>query len=176
MNNLIEDVLEFSKISTVEMRQEQVDLDKILQSVLYNIDGFLQDKNGKVEYGEMPIITGNSGYLHQLFQNLIVNGVKYNEKTQPKVYIDCQLKDATYQFMIKDNGIGIDEEYRELIFEMFKRLHTSDKYEGTGIGLALCKKIVEQHGGRIWVGSSDENGSRFYCTLPSYIAETTTIK
>ncbi len=172
MNNLIEDVLEFSKINTMEMRQEEVDLDKTLQSVLYNIGGFLEEKGGTVKHGELPVIKGNPGYLHQLFQNLIVNGIKYNENTQPKVYIDCQRKESAYQFIIKDNGIGIEEEYRELIFEMFKRLHTSDKYEGTGIGLALCKKIVEQHGGRIWVESSGENGSCFCFTL-NHIAETT---
>lgn len=172
MNNLIEDVLEFSKINTMEMRQEEVDLDKTLQSVLYNIGGFLEEKGGTVKHGELPVIKGNPGYLHQLFQNLIVNGIKYNENAQPKVYIDCQRKESAYQFIIKDNGIGIEEEYRELIFEMFKRLHTSDKYEGTGIGLALCKKIVEQHGGRIWVESSGENGSCFCFTL-NHIAETT---
>lgn len=172
MNNLIEDVLEFSKINTAEMRQKEVDLDKTLQSVLYNIGDFLEEKNGKVKYGDLPTIKGNPGYLHQLFQNLIVNGIKYNKDAEPEVCIGCQLKKTHYQFRVKDNGIGIDEEYREMIFEMFKRLHTSDKYEGTGIGLALCKKIVEQHGGRIWVESSSENGSCFCFTL-SHIAEAT---
>lgn len=166
MNNLIEDVLEFSKVSTAEMKREKVDLNQTIRSVLYNIDDFLKENNGYVETHHLPSVEGNGGYLHQLFQNLIVNGVKYNEKDRPKVVISCQTEGKQYRFCVQDDGIGIDLAYQETVFEMFKRLHTSAEYEGTGIGLALCKKIVEQHGGEIWLEASSPEGTIFCFTLP----------
>lgn len=166
MNNLIEDVLEFSKVSTAEMKKETVELNQTIRSVLYNIDDFLRENNGYVETYKLPEVQGNGGYLHQLFQNLIVNGVKYNEAEQPKVVISCQTQGKNYRFCIEDNGIGIDLAYQDTVFEMFKRLHTAAEYEGTGIGLALCKKIVEQHGGEIWLEDSNPGGTIFCFTLP----------
>lgn len=166
MNNLIEDVLEFSKVSTAEMKKEIIDLNETIRSVLYNIDDFLRANNGSVETYQLPSVEGNGGYLHQLFQNLIVNGVKYNEQERPKVLISCQLHEKNYRFCVQDNGIGIDLAYQDTVFEMFKRLHTSAEYEGTGIGLALCKKIVEQHGGEIWLEDSTSEGTTFCFTLP----------
>ncbi len=166
MNNLIEDVLEFSKVSTAEMKKEAVDLNQTIRSVLYNIDDFLRANNGYVETHKLPAVMGNGGYLHQLFQNLIVNGVKYNETKKPRVIISCQMQGKNYRFCVEDNGIGIDLAYQDTVFEMFKRLHTSAEYEGTGIGLALCKKIVEQHGGEIWLEDSSPQGTIFCFTLP----------
>ena len=176
MNNLIEDVLEFSKVSTAEMKKETIDLNQTIRSVLYNIDDYLKGNNGYVETHQLPLIEGNGGYLHQLFQNLIVNGVKYNEQDRPKVVISCQTEAKQYRFCVQDNGIGIDLAYQDTVFEMFKRLHTSAEYEGTGIGLALCKKIVEQHGGEIWLESSSPEGTIFCFTLPrAKITQPTTL-
>ena len=166
MNNLIEDVLEFSKVSTVEMKKEIIDLNQTIRSVLYNINDFLKENNGYVETHRLPAVHGNGGYLHQLFQNLIVNGVKYNENERPKVVISCQEQEGNYRFCIEDNGIGIDLAYQDTVFEMFKRLHTAAEYEGTGIGLALCKKIVEEHNGAIWLENSTSAGTIFCFTLP----------
>lgn len=166
MNNLIEDVLEVSKVSTAEMKKEVVDLNQTIRSVLYNIDDFLKENNGYIETHPLPAVKGNGGYLHQLFQNLIVNGVKYNQADRPKVVIYCQEQGDNYRFCIEDNGIGIDLSYQDAVFEMFKRLHTAAEYEGTGIGLALCKKIVEQHGGQIWLERSSSAGTLFCFTLP----------
>lgn len=169
MNNLIEDVLGFSKINTIEMKKETLDLNLTLRSVLYNIDDYLKEKGSNIVFSDLPIVEGNAGYLHQLFQNLIVNGIKYNEREKPQVDITFEEKDTLFLFSIKDNGIGIDLAYKEQIFEMFKRLHSTQKYEGTGIGLALCQKIIEQHGGEIWLEQSNENGSTFCFSLPKAI-------
>jgi len=166
MNNLIEDVLEFSKVSTSEMKKEEVDLNQTIRSVLYNIDDFLRENNGIINAENLPLVSGNGGYLHQLFQNLIVNGIKYNENEKPSVYISCQIQENIFRFCVEDNGIGIEDAYQDTVFEMFKRLHTSAEYEGTGIGLALCKKIVEQHGGEIWLENSLPSGTTFCFTLP----------
>lgn len=167
MNNLIEDVLEVSKVSTAEMKKEVVDLNQTIRSVLYNIDDFMKEKNGYIETHSLPAVKGNGGYLHQLFQNLIVNGVKYNQAERPKVVIYCQEQGDNFRFCIEDNGIGIDLNYQDAVFEMFKRLHTAAEYEGTGIGLALCKKIVERHGGKIWLERSSPAGTMFCFTLPT---------
>jgi light-regulated signal transduction histidine kinase (bacteriophytochrome) len=112
-----------------------------------------------------------STQIGQVFQNLILNGIKYHGEEAPKIYISAMKQGMEWIFSVKDNGIGIDPQYSNRIFEIFKRLNSRDKYPGTGIGLAICKKIVERHGGRIWVESELGKGSTFYFTLPVYSAQ-----
>jgi light-regulated signal transduction histidine kinase (bacteriophytochrome) len=108
----------------------------------------------------------DSTQLVQVFQNLIINGIKFHSEKSPEVHISAENKAKEWVFSVRDNGIGIDPQYSEKIFEVFKRLHKKEEYPGTGIGLAVCKKIVERHGGRIWVESELGKGSTFYFTLP----------
>ena len=114
----------------------------------------------------MPVIKGNKTQLTQLFQNLIGNAFKYRSKESPVVNISCDEVDIFYKFAITDNGIGIDPKFYNKIFIIFQRLHTREQYSGTGIGLAICKKIIDKHGGKIWVSSVPGQGSTFYFTLP----------
>ena len=113
----------------------------------------------------------DSTQLAQVFQNLIINGIKFQSEEAPLIYISAEKKAKEWVFSVQDNGIGIDPQYSERIFEVFKRLHTKEDYPGTGIGLAVCKKIVERHGGRIWVESELGKGSTFYFTLPINLEE-----
>jgi light-regulated signal transduction histidine kinase (bacteriophytochrome) len=108
----------------------------------------------------------DSTQLAQVFQNLIINGIKFHSEEAPQICISAEKKASEWVFSVQDNGIGIDPQYSEKIFEVFKRLHNKETYPGTGIGLAVCKKIVERHGGRIWVESELGKGSTFYFTLP----------
>jgi len=113
----------------------------------------------------------DSTQIGQVFQNLRINGIKYHDEKAPKIHICAVKQGMKWIFSVKDNGIGIDPQYSERIFEIFKRLHTEEQYPGTGIGLSICKKIVERHGGRIWVESELGKGSTFYFTLPANSAE-----
>ncbi len=108
----------------------------------------------------------DSTQLVQVFQNLIFNGIKFHNEEAPKIHIAAKKKASEWVFSVQDNGIGIDPQYSEKIFEIFKRLHTKEKYPGTGIGLSICKRIIERHGGRIWLESELGKGSTFYFTLP----------
>ena len=119
-----------------------------------------------MSYGNLPDVMADSTQLVQVFQNLIINGIKFHSEEPPKIHISVEKKAKEWVFSVQDNGIGIDPQYSEKIFEVFKRLHKKEEYPWTGIRLAVCKKIVVRHGGRIWVESELGKGSTFYFTLP----------
>ena len=119
-----------------------------------------------MSHDSLPEVMGDNTQLAQIFQNLIINGIKFHCEEAPKIYISAEKKEKEWVFSVQDNGIGINPQYSEKIFEVFKRLHGKEEYPGTGIGLAVCKKIVERHGGHIWVESELGKGSTFYFTLP----------
>tara|TARA_R110000765_G_scaffold62156_1_gene120646 strand:+ start:9368 stop:11650 length:2283 start_codon:yes stop_codon:yes gene_type:complete len=165
MRDLIHGLLEYSilgKGRTVE----KVDCNEILKFVLEDFHGVIAAKQGRIESGPLPTLNAYPIELKQLFENLISNALKYNrEGVPPIINISSQKQDGTWVFKFKDNGIGINEKFYEKIFVIFKRLHNKQDYDGTGIGLALCRKIVELHNGKIWVESIPHKGSEFYFTI-----------
>lgn len=166
MQILIRDLLEFSRISTKKDAKEKVDLNALLGDVLSDLKITLKKARARVTVDGMPIVEADPSQIRQLFQNLISNAIKFRKKTSPEISISAERKGREWEFSVCDNGIGIDPDQLERIFVIFQRLHTSDEYPGTGIGLAVCKKIVERHGGRIWVESVPGDGSVFHFTLP----------
>jgi signal transduction histidine kinase len=171
-SRLIEDLLNYSKIDKNLDEPETIDLNKSLNLMKMNLLSVSPDKNIHFEIQNMPILRGHRTLLTQLFQNLINNGLKYNKNEQPMVTIGCEMnKRGVQQFYIKDNGIGIAPEHQERIFSMFHRLHNQTEYEGTGIGLAFCKRIVQIYGGTIWVESEEGKGSTFHFSLPNAFCE-----
>jgi light-regulated signal transduction histidine kinase (bacteriophytochrome) len=137
-----------------------------LNQVLSNLEIFIQENKATVSHGYLPEVKADYTQLIQLFQNLIINGIKFHSEEAPKIYISAGKKESEWVFSVSDNGIGIDPQYSKKIFEVFRRLHKKEEYPGTGIGLAVCKKIIERHGGHIWVESELGKGSTFYFTLP----------
>lgn len=127
----------------------------------------IEETRAVIEIGELPKVWGQEFRLNQLFQNLVSNAIKFRGEREPRVEVKATVENGHHVFCVADNGIGISPSYHDQIFVMFKRLHSRDKYEGTGVGLALCKKIVEGYGGKIWVESRPGEGSRFYFTLPN---------
>ncbi len=168
MQTLIGELLTLSRINTAEVVFEPCNLNRIVRDVLDNLDLNLQEKNAEVSCAELPCLAADPGQIQSLFQNLISNGVKYNRNPQPVIEIGCRENGHAFLFFIKDNGIGIASQHHQNIFRVFERLHTEKDYPGTGLGLALCKKIVERHGGSIWVESRPDEGSTFNFTLPQY--------
>lgn len=167
MQELIDALLTFSKVNSQARKIQSVDPNKLLLTIQAELGAVLQEQNAVVELSDFPeAIHADRIKLKQLLQNLISNGIKFSKKgISPVVKISCQDKEDCWQIEVKDNGIGISEKFREKIFLLFKRLHSSNEYKGTGIGLALCKKIVEQHGGEIWVESEEGKGSSFIFTI-----------
>jgi len=166
MKVLIESLLDFSKIGN-KKELELVDFDKMLLNVLADLEIAISESGADIEYGSLPVIHGYSTELKQLFQNLITNAIKFRKKeTSPKIKISAYENDGCWEFAFKDNGIGIEEKHNEKIFVIFQRLHMRTEYEGSGIGLSHCKKIVELHKGKIWVESRPGEGSTFYFTIP----------
>jgi len=167
MNLLIEEILNFSKIDNAELSQEAVDLDTIMEDFKRSNSGMLNEKNAIIKYANLPIVQGNKLYLSLLFQNLIENGLKYNDSQKPEVNISSKVVGDQYEIKVADNGIGISEEFRASVFEPFKRLHSNKTYEGTGLGLSICNKIVENHNGDIRIEQTQkEQGSIFTINLP----------
>lgn len=167
MNQLIEDLLMYARINSDEHSTQPVPLATLLNEVLESIHNFIQEKKATVKIGHLPaVIHGNRTKFKQLLQNLITNAIKFHKPgTEPQVELDAEEMKDHWKFMIKDNGLGIREGAQENIFMLFKKIHSSPEHQGTGIGLALCKRIVEQHGGTMWVASSLGVGSTFYFTI-----------
>ena len=165
MQSLIRDLLQFSRVGRKDQAFDSVSCESLLQTSLLNLAATVRENNAVVTHDSLPIVLGDEMQLSQLFQNLIANAIKYRGEVAPRVHIGCRRGSGEWLFTVKDNGIGIDPEYFDRIFVLFQRLHGKDAYEGTGIGLALCKKIVERHGGKIWVESAVGEGSTFYFTL-----------
>jgi light-regulated signal transduction histidine kinase (bacteriophytochrome) len=169
MQNLINDLLEFSRVATRAKEPEPTDSEFVLSQTLSNLELYIKQNKATVTHDPLPEVMADNTQLAQVFQNLIANGIKFRGEEAPKIHISAEKKEKEWLFSVKDNGIGIDPQYSEKIFEVFKRLHKKEEYPGTGIGLAICKKIVERHGGRIWVESELGKGSNFYFTLPSIL-------
>jgi PAS domain S-box-containing protein len=166
MQNLINDLLEFSRVTTRAEEPEPTDSELVLNQALSNLELYIKENKATVSHDSLPEVMADNTQLAQVFQNLIINGIKFHSEEAPKIHISAEEKAGEWVFSVKDNGIGIDPQYSMKIFEVFKRLHNKEEYPGTGIGLAVCKKIVERHGGRIWVESELGKGSTFYFTLP----------
>jgi len=166
MKELIEDLIAYSRIGQLSMEKENVDLNKILDLVKLELDIELKGKNGVIINKELPVIQSHRILIRQLLGNLISNGLKFNKNSKPTVWMDYIETPTEYTFIIKDNGIGIDQKYHDKIFKIFEQLHRPEEYTGTGVGLTLCQRIVESFGGRIWVESILNEGSTFYFTVP----------
>ncbi len=166
MRQIIMDLLEFSQLDRILESKDWVSSKEIVSTAMLFQKKNIESKDAQIHLDSLPEIYGHRNSLIQLFQNLISNSLKYQEPTQlPEIWIGGKELDNEWEFFVKDNGIGIENEYLEKIFIMFQRLHTQETYSGTGIGLAICKKIVEIHQGEIWVTSQPGNGSTFYFTL-----------
>jgi PAS domain S-box-containing protein len=166
MQNLINDLLEFSRVTTQAREFEPTDCEFILNQVLSNLEVSIKENDAVISHDHLPTVIADSTQLVQVFQNLIINAIKFRSEKAPKIYISAKKEDDQWIFSVADNGIGIDSKHSERIFEVFKRLHKRREYPGTGIGLSICKKIIERHGGHIWVKSESDKGSVFYFTLP----------
>jgi PAS domain S-box-containing protein len=165
MQNLINDLLSYSRIETRGGDFESVDCQVVLDDVLHTLQIKVEENDAVITHGPLPTVQADKVQLFQLFQNLISNAIKFRSDKPPRIHIAAESQNGRWLFSVKDNGIGIDPKYLERIFVIFQRLHSQDKYPGTGIGLAICKKIVERHGGRIWVESQLGKGATFYFIL-----------
>jgi light-regulated signal transduction histidine kinase (bacteriophytochrome) len=163
---LIDDLLAYTRAGAAENLSGAVSAGGVLQQTLSTFEEALRESGGSVTVSPLPEVYMGEAHLQQLFQNLIGNALKYRSEAPPRIHISATNQGAAWRFAVQDNGIGIDPQYKEKIFGVFKRLHREQKYGGTGIGLAICQRVVERYGGRIWVDSSPGKGATFYFTLP----------
>jgi PAS domain S-box-containing protein len=166
MQELINGLLAYSRISTRGKALEPIDSTLVVSNAVHNLHRIITENNAVVTHDPLPVVKVDEVQLLQVFQNLIGNAIKYRDTAVPTVHVGAHRTDDYWVFSVSDNGIGIDMQYADRIFIIFQRLHTRKKYEGVGMGLAVCKKIVERHGGKIWVESELGQGSTFYFTLP----------
>ena len=166
MESLIEGLLSLSRIDTNKGDSQSIWIKEILQQVKSDYQIKIKEKFALITWDEMPNIYADPSQIKTIFQNLISNALKYNESTPPKIHISAEKENDFWRFYVKDNGIGIREDQYKKIFVIFKRLHSRNKYNGTGIGLSMCKKIIERYGGEISVTSNESEGSTFIFTLP----------
>jgi hypothetical protein len=170
MQRLIEDLLTFARVNTRGRPFESVDCEALIDRTLIDLQATIDEMGATVTHDSLPTLMADRSQLGQLLLNLIANALKFHSDRPPRVHVSAERIDHTWTFCVADNGIGIDPQYSDRIFEIFQRLHTRDEYPGTGIGLALCKKIVERHCGRIWFEANRGGGTRFCFTIPGRAA------
>jgi len=166
MQTLIRDLLSYSRVMTQGRSLQPVDTRRAFDAARENLHKAIEESGVIVSVGALPVIQADPTQMTQLFQNLLGNAVKYRNEHAPRIHVDAKPGEKSWLFSVEDNGIGIEPQYFERIFQMFQRLHTREKYSGTGIGLAICRRIVERHGGRIWVESAPGRGSTFLFAIP----------
>ncbi len=167
MQILINDLLAYARIGITSAPFLRSDCNKTLEYALSNLEMAIQESGGVITHDVLPTIVADSSQLAQVFQNLVGNAIKFRGKEALQIHVSAQKQEDIWLLSVRDNGIGIEPEFLERIFVIFQRLHKREDYSGTGIGLAICKKIIEGHGGRIWVESQPRLGSTFYFTLPT---------
>ena len=166
MQALIDDLLEYSRVGRSEKPFDVIDCNLVFEDACANLQLAIRQDRASVTRGDLPRVRGDSFQLLQLFQNLIGNAIKYRSSEAPMVHVGASRQGDSWVFSVQDNGIGIAEQYHPRIFQLFQRLHSQKQYSGTGIGLAICQRIVERHGGRLWVESEPNRGSTFYFSIP----------
>jgi len=166
--NLIDSLLKYSTADKNLGEPVPFSMEVAVNSALSSLDGVIAERNVDVIIKDLPEIKGNQIIISQVLQNLINNGIKYNRSEQPTIEIGmCDNQEKGLCFYVKDNGIGIDEKYQENIFKMFTRLHSNKEFDGSGIGLAFCNRVVKAYNGKMWLDSSPDNGSTFFFSLPN---------
>ncbi len=166
MQTLIDDLLVYSRIGAKGKLFEPTDFHLVLGQATTNLRVAIEENHAKITDDNLPTVMADASHINQLFQNLIGNAIKFRSQETPHIHLSAELKGNEWLFSVRDNGIGIDPQYKEKIFKIFQRLHSIDEYPGTGIGLAICERIVEQHGGKIWAESEVGKYSTFYFTIP----------
>jgi signal transduction histidine kinase len=166
MRNLINDLLTYSRVGRRGAPFRPTDMADVLHEAIANLNKTIEENQAVISHDELPVIHADASQLTQLLQNLIGNGIKFRGEDAPRIHIGAQRRRDAWVFSVRDNGIGIEEKHFERIFKIFQRLHRREEYAGTGIGLAVCRKTVERHGGRIWVESNPDRGATIYFSIP----------
>ena|GEM_PF-739354 len=167
LDTMIIDLLEYSRLANKEMSYTDVNIENVIEKVIGNLSFLIEENSAQITYDSVPIVRADEDQMVRLIQNLIENAIKYRREETPQIYISAEKQNGNFVFSVKDNGIGIDPQYLDRIFTIFKRLHTHEEYEGTGIGLTIAQRIVHQHGGEIWAESESDKGSTFHFTIPT---------
>ena len=166
MQTLINDLLAYSRVSTHAKPPEPTDCEAVTSEIMSNLEMAIKESGAEITCGPLPTVMADRGQLSQVLQNLIGNAIKFRSEEPPRISVTAERQADEWVFSVQDNGIGIPPEHKDSIFQVFERLHSHEEYPGSGIGLAVCKRIVERHGGRIWVESIPGEGSTFCFTIP----------
>jgi light-regulated signal transduction histidine kinase (bacteriophytochrome) len=167
MKQRITDLLTYSRVDTHSRPFRSINCEHLLAKALSNLEVAVKENSAVITHDPLPTVMADASQLMEVFQHLTENAIKFHADRQPHVHISAEQRGGEWLFSVRDNGIGIAPEYVERVFAIFSRLHTQARYPGTGIGLAICKRVVEHHGGRIWVESQPGEGSTFFFTIPS---------
>jgi two-component system, chemotaxis family, sensor kinase Cph1 len=167
MQALIHDLLKFSRVGNAQIEPRTTDCRAVVEQAVRNLQAAVEESGAVVNCNDLPMVMADPSQLTQVFQNLIANAIKFHGSEKPVIQIDAEQKDHEWVLAVSDNGMGIPAESWRDIFVIFRRLHTRAEYAGTGIGLAICKKIIERHGGKLWIEAQAKPGCRFRFTLPA---------